>query len=195
MSGFAGRFRLTRRRSAMAHSHLRAAIAVIFGVGSVSSPVLATFPGENGRIAYVDAVDPFTANGRRAVFLTGSGQLTFPRGEYPNVEYDFFPVWSPDGSQIAFVRMGNLNESLMVIGKDGTGLRTIATSDLFPRNVPNGIVYARFASPSWSADGQRIAFLLRYSSIGHFESYWGIWTIRTDGTGLSQPVRDLNPGE
>ncbi len=176
----------------MAHAQLRSTIAMIVGIGFVSSPALATFPGENGRIAYVDAVDPFTSNNRRAVFLTGSGQLTFPRGEYPNVEFDLYPAWSPDGSSVAFVRTDSLKDYLMVVGKDGTGLRTIVSSDSFPRNAPNGYIFAKFVTPSWSPDGQRIAFVLRYTFAGSYDSYHGIWTIRTDGTGLSQPVRDLN---
>ena len=59
------------------------------------------------------------------------------------------PVWSPDGSQIAFSGWidGAPNEDIWVMEADGTGLRNLTdTPDLGE------------ASPSWSPDGRRILF-------------------------------------
>jgi dipeptidyl aminopeptidase/acylaminoacyl peptidase len=58
------------------------------------------------------------------------------------------PVWSPDGRRIAFVR-GNTrtyNSELYVVGSDGTGVRRLTTG------------LSVFSTPSWSADGTRLAF-------------------------------------
>ncbi len=38
---------------------------------------------------------------------------------------DYNPVWSPDGSRLAFVRAARGNGSLYVANRDGTGLRRV----------------------------------------------------------------------
>ena len=76
------------------------------------------------------------------------------------------PVWSPDGSQIAFSGwFGEPEYDIWVIDADGTGLRNLTTS-------PEVQEYA----PSWSPDGARILF----ATSGRLE------TMNADGTGRAE---------
>jgi len=54
-----------------------------------------------------------------------------------------WPVWSPDGQQIAFVMNG-----ISIINFDGTGLRQLKLHE-----------FALVNAPTWSPDGNRLAFL------------------------------------
>ena len=64
-----------------------------------------------------------------------------------NAAFDGWPVWSPDGKQIAFSsnRAGPANTGqIFVVKPDSSGLRQLTSG-------PGG-----FAQPSWSSDGRRI---------------------------------------
>jgi Tol biopolymer transport system component len=102
---------------------------------------------------------------------------------------DVAPVWSPDGRHIAFV---SLRDTLT--GKWGMGTSSIYIIDFDPvAGVSRG--EARRLTddggsdgwPTWSPDGQRIAF---HSDRG---GDWDIWVINVDGTGLTNLTRQ--PGD
>ena len=66
-------------------------------------------------------------------------------------EDDYFPVWSPNGQHIAFVRMlfnrkSDKNEEIYVMDADGTNLRNLTQHP------------ALDSGPNWSPDGSQIAF-------------------------------------
>jgi Tol biopolymer transport system component len=92
----------------------------------------------HSKLAFVSG---FTRNGASRIYVMnpdGSGRtrLTTKKGADTN------PVWSPDGSRIAFLR----NERLYVINSDGSGeMRLAKTSHAYTQ--------------SWSPDGREIAFL------------------------------------
>jgi Tol biopolymer transport system component len=73
---------------------------------------------------------------------------------------DVSPTWSPDGSRIAFARVGNTGESLHVVNADGSGLKALA-------RLLGSVGY-----PVWSPDGRSIAF----------EAGEGIYTVHADGS-------------
>ena len=76
------------------------------------------------------------------------------------------PVWSPDGSQIAFSGwFGDAEYDIWVIDAEGAGLTNLTES-------PGVEEY----SPSWSPDGERILF----AAGGRLE------TMRSDGTGRAE---------
>ena len=56
---------------------------------------------------------------------------------------DFWPVWSPDGSMIAFASTRSGVTSIYVMNSDGS----------YQRRLTNG------TRPDWSVDGTRIAFV------------------------------------
>jgi dipeptidyl aminopeptidase/acylaminoacyl peptidase len=78
---------------------------------------------------------------------------------------DGTPAWSPDGSQIAFGRTvvnpdtGDYNQTIHVVGIDGTGERQIYIGTAM--------------NPDWSPDGSKIAF----------DSLYAVWVVNADGTG------------
>ena len=89
---------------------------------------------------------------------SGQQQLTSDRcGSYE-------PVWSPDGTRIAFTSDRTNNEEVWAMAADGSN-QTRLTDDL-----------ELDSSPSWSPDGSRIAF--DSSRTGAFQ----IWTMNADGT-------------
>jgi Tol biopolymer transport system component len=79
---------------------------------------------------------------------------------------DCCPVWSPDGSRIAFAsaRAGGYgNRDIYVMSADGTSLSQLT----FTR--------ADDILPTWSADGQQIAFQSQVNG------YWQIYVMETQG--------------
>lgn len=73
----------------------------------------------------------------------GSGQSRLTND--PND--DSVPVWSPDGTKIAFQSMRNgVNYQVYVMNADGTGQVNLSNST------------ANDIQPSWSPDGTKIAF-------------------------------------
>jgi Tol biopolymer transport system component/DNA-binding winged helix-turn-helix (wHTH) protein len=74
------------------------------------------------------------------------------------------PAWSPDGTQIVYVR----GQDLYSIRRDGTQMKQLAHVDGRPR------------SPAWSADGESIRFTLE---TGYFEKE-SIWEMTPEGNGL-----------
>lgn len=80
---------------------------------------------------------------------------------------DAFPVWSPDGSRIAFVNSpGGLFDrgSLYVVNIDGSNLQNLTPVDVA-------------SEPSWSPDGTRIAYTGYATGSGH------IYVANADGSG------------
>ena len=58
-----------------------------------------------------------------------------------------YPVWSPDGKQIAFRRMlGEMNSEVFIANSDGTNTRNLTSHPAFD------------GWPAWSPDGSQIAF-------------------------------------
>jgi TolB protein len=115
------------------------------GISVVASLVLliagtaqAAFPGVNGRIAFTDIQD-----GDEEIYAvdpdgTDLTQLT------NNTGADFQPAWSPDGTQIAFVRFASAGCSteIWMMNADGGDPQVLACGE----------------KPSWSPDGLQIAY-------------------------------------
>ena len=74
------------------------------------------------------------------------------------------PTWSPDGTQIVFIR----GQNLYAIRRDGTSMRQLAHVEGHPR------------SPAWSADGESIRFTLDFGEFGR----QSIWEMTPEGHGL-----------
>lgn len=80
-----------------------------------------------------------------------------------------YPVWSPDGKQIAFVASQDGNYDLWVMNSDGTNLEKLF--DISDRDL------LRSAKPKWSPGGKLIAL------VSPRDGNDDIWVISTNGSG------------
>jgi hypothetical protein len=81
---------------------------------------------------------------------------------------DQSPLFSPDGSRIAFVRRNSDKYLLYTIRPNGTDLRLVRFATV------------QIGWPTWSPDGQKIAFQVNGPSNSH------IFVVDVDGPGLTQ---------
>jgi Tol biopolymer transport system component len=135
------------------------AVAVV-----VSSPALAAV-GPNGKIAYVVTMDDNTTD-IWVMDADGSNQIDVTNT--PAVS-EFGPVWSPDGTKIAYVVGDNIFSSVWVMNADGTGQFQLSTH--------TGIEF----EPTWSADSSKIA-LVRYVPGIVISTQFDIFVVALDGS-------------
>lgn len=107
------------------------------------------------------------------------------------------PAWSPDGRRIAVVRAVSTSQgltgNLFVVNADGSGLR----------QVTHVATNQCAANPTWSPDGKRIAFqlitsrrrVLQLTDLVMQNIVSDIWTVASDGSGLTQLTRDGRSAE
>ena len=120
------------------------------------------FPGVDVfRTAYIFTMNP-----------NGSEQTVLTRN---HIQRDQGPVYSPDGSKIAFysARAGGLPE-IYLINADGSGLSRLTLNE------------AADGFPAWSPDGRRIAFA------SERDGNWEIYVMNADGSGQANLSR--SPG-
>jgi Tol biopolymer transport system component len=79
------------------------------------------------------------------------------------------PVWSPDGSKVAFVKRteDQMVPDLWVMNADGSGQRKLADNAYWP---------------AWSSDGQMLIYTSKIGQ-GVKQRRGEIWVVRVDGTG------------
>ncbi len=92
------------------------------------------------------------------------------------------PVWSPDGAQLAFVRYRRDNADVYVANADGSGKRRLAHAISYVPN-PFGAGKGGHATPAWSPDGRKIAFM------SNRDGSEEIYLVNLDGSGLVNPTR------
>lgn len=102
------------------------------------------------------STDIFTMN-----FHTPAQRLTFEHGA------DLYPVYSPDGRQIAYTHVGYGDPQLFLMNTDGSGGRLLTGQ--------HGVVNLN-PRPVWSLDGQRILF----SDFGSTDTLLGVPVDCTD---------------
>lgn len=128
--------------------------------------------GASAKLLADSAAQPrFSPDGRRIVFdrggeiwtmnADGSGQTKLTQAPEP----DLAPVWSRDGSRIAFLR-GASRYQLYLMNADGSGQQHLAPST------------AAELDPDWSPNGTRIAFTRCTSS-----------SLRTCGVSIAKVAR------
>jgi TolB protein len=144
--------------------------STIFFVAAVlvlaAPPARATFPGTNGRIAFVA-----NRSGSWQLYtMNADGSDIVQITNLPPTGFDsWFPEFSPDGKQIAFCRDSILNfnaSDLYVVNADGSGLKQLTFDALGD------------CAAHWSPDGTQLVFA-RVLPNGKGV----IATMRADGTG------------
>lgn len=93
--------------------------------------------------------------------------------------HDSFPVWSPDGSRVAFMHYQHDHWEIYVMNGDGTG-RTRLTETPFMAERPFNNV-----SPAWSPDGKKIAFL------SDRDGPWHLYVMDADGSNQRQILSEV----
>ena len=116
-----------------------------------------TLSPESGTVGYVSGRDLYEIS-----------LVRLDEGTHTRLGQGNFPVWSPDGTRIAFVAQGSVH----TMAADGTDMQRVAA----PLAAP-GRGSAEFP-PRWSPDGTRLAF-----AVTERDGY-AIYTVSADGTGL-----------
>ena len=172
-----------RRRIAAA---LALAAAVACGAASASAPAV------GGQILYVLQ----RTDGAKGAWLEvsnlrgGDRHALTPEPSARTRRYDQVATFSPDGTQVAFIRVGQrAGNALYVVDADGTGLRRVAG----PEQVGRGIDQVE-----WSPDGAELVFIREAGQdlpvVGEYTcnerpTDVGVYVVRPDGSGLtSLPV-------
>jgi TolB protein len=124
----------------------------------------------NGRIVFSSARDgSFGASELYSIAPDGSGATRLTR----NSTTEQYPVWSPDGTLIAFQSFGDNNA-----GRPSIHVMTAHGAD--QRRVSPAWDNSDSMEPTWSPDGSQIAF----ASTGAFNDSWRIWVVNADGSGV-----------
>jgi Tol biopolymer transport system component len=136
-----------------------------------------------------NAFASFAPDGKRIVYRTagpdGEGLRIMNLDDHSITvltnKYDNFPVWSPRGDLIAFIRKIDGNFEVFTIRPDGKDLRQLT-------NTPGNEAHL-----AWSPDGQRLAFASTRMGFkdealysGAPQPYGEIFVMRYDGTQVEQ---------
>ncbi|HLC04969.1 MAG TPA: hypothetical protein VJK02_18200 [Anaerolineales bacterium] len=135
--------------------------------------------GSAGQIAFLRDDDPELETYEIYVMDadgTGVSRLTYTNGSV----FHGPPIWSPDGTMIAFVSDVDGDEEIYVMNADGTGQTNLTNNS------------ARDVSSAWSPDRTKMAFS------SDRDGEWQIYVMDPDGTGqinlTNNPIwRDTGP--
>jgi TolB protein len=162
------------RRSSVAVLMLVAAALAAACVALVlaQEPARASFPGENGDIAFV---------GRDAESSTRQIFTVSPSGEnlrqltFDNISKESL-AWSPDGRKIAFVGWGPRGTDIYTMNADGSGKVAITSSKRDDYD------------PAWSPSGRRLVFARDVGKQPYPPNH-DLFTVRSDGTNVVRLTR------
>jgi len=136
-----------------------------------------------------NAFPSFAPDGKRIVYRTAGpgedGLRIMDIGDKSIVkltdEWDNFPIWSPSGDLLAFVRRLGTDFSVFTIHPDGTGLKQLTN------------IHGNEAHLAWSPDGNRLLFTSSRMGFkdealytGAPQPYGEIFVMNIDGTHVEQ---------
>ena len=128
----------------------------------------------SGKIVYADdpgRIQVINADGTGQTKLTAGGSIL-----------DDNPVYSPDGSKIAFTRFSGSKIEVCVMNADGTNVVQVTSGDVTPESFDG--------PPSWSPDGTKFVFGSNRSGFRKGE----IWMANADGSGLTRLTTSVQLG-
>jgi Tol biopolymer transport system component len=127
-------------------------------------------PDLRGKMVFESSSDAFARGHIEAMNADGSGRVSLTT----DAADDRAPVWSPDGTRIAFVRGSSEAYGIYVMNADGSGQTQLSTD---PTTNDSG--------PAWSPDGKRLVFARRARG----QSWSGpasIYVMLADGSGVTR---------
>jgi Tol biopolymer transport system component len=150
----------------------RAALLAATLLLSIAPSAGATFPGENGRIAFTDSGSVYTIDpdGTDRTFVVANAHS---------------PAWSADGRRLAyFINQPDANRGLHVANADGSGHAMVRHAEV--SRTQTSSTEETFFEPAWSPDGGTIAYEEIEVACSHPACIirpMGIRAIRPDGSG------------
>lgn len=151
---------------------LLVAAALSVALLAAQEPARATFPGENGDIAFVrlDA-----ESGTYQIFTVSPAggnprQLTFDNTSKES------PTWSPDGRKIAFVGGGPRGRDIYTMNADGSGKVAITSGKRDDYD------------PAWAPSGRRLVFSRNVGKQPYPPNH-DLFTVRSDGSKVVRLTR------
>jgi len=100
-----------------------------------------------------------------------TGQRTTPANGSPSKQNEL-PMFSPDGSKLAFTSYRDGNPEIYVMNRDGSGLRRMTNNPAID------------TTPTWSPTGQQLAWVSDRTGTPH------IYIMNADGTGQRQLINE-----
>ena len=97
----------------------------------------------------------------------------------------YSPTWSPDGNRIAYLSRIGEDSSIHIVNADGSERTLLYERPMYERPVWE--LDPRYLnSPTWSPDGNRLAFVAGIRRPDGGNTYSDILTINVDGSGLTR---------
>jgi TolB protein len=127
-------------------------------------------PDLTGKMVFASSPDAFGPGHIEAMNADGSARVSLTT----DAADDRAPVWSPDGTKIAFVRRSGEAYGIYVMNADGTGQTQLSRDPT-----------ANDSGPAWSPDGKRLVFD-RHARGKSSSGPAGIYVMSADGSGLTR---------
>jgi Tol biopolymer transport system component len=157
------------------------ALVAIATVACSASAADAAYPGQNGRIVFVESAEGRGGAGWAETIVSvredGTDRRALTRPTSGSADFD--PAWSPDGRRIAYVHSSGrevghhtAGSEIWLMDADGGRKRRLTRNSVFD------------GSPTWSPDSRRILFVRGRLLVGPGQRQAAdLWVMNGDGTG------------